>query len=197
MTQENLLLREDGYPHLPEREGTNLPKRDETKSTEQQGLFSKFIVSRTDGKDRVGCKHYGCDYFVLDVTHDQYAKSALSAYAASCASTHPKLSEDMQKRYSLSPHEVVAWIRDWDWEPISNSVKETKAHGFYSLYTIPLFSIPPDIEAIRKENEKLRKLLAPSRDSIDYHLLNNRSARRDSDYDLIAQIDVALKGGAV
>lgn len=82
---------------------TQLPERDLTKPTEQQGLFAKFTVLRNDMKDEPGKKHADCDYFVLDVSHDPYAKAALSAYAAACRETHPDLSADMVKRYSLSP----------------------------------------------------------------------------------------------
>lgn len=78
-----------------------LPNRDTSKPAEQQGLFAKFNVIRNDGSDQPGGKHHGCDYFVLDVTHDQYAKDALSAYAAACKSTHPDLSADMLNRYGL------------------------------------------------------------------------------------------------
>ncbi len=55
-------------------------------------IYDKFDVTRTDGNDGPGSKHDGCDYFVLDVTHDPYALPALKAYAAACAGTHPTLS---------------------------------------------------------------------------------------------------------
>lgn len=41
------------------------------------GLYRKFIVTRTDGKSAPGQKHDGCDYFVLDLTHDPHAAPAL------------------------------------------------------------------------------------------------------------------------
>lgn len=80
-------------PHLPERSPL-LP-------AERQGLFRKFNVSRVDGSDRPGGKHHGCDYFVLDVTHDKHAKAALRAYADAVEPTHPVLAADMRKRYGL------------------------------------------------------------------------------------------------
>jgi hypothetical protein len=46
-----------------------------------RGLYEKFIVRRTDGTDLVGGKHHGCQYFVLDLTHDPHAIPALCAYA--------------------------------------------------------------------------------------------------------------------
>jgi len=72
-----------------------LPERDPSKPAEQQGLFRKFDVRRTDGSDQPGGKHHGCRYYVLDLTHDQHAPAAMRAYAAACASTHPQLAADI------------------------------------------------------------------------------------------------------
>lgn len=81
----------------------DLPIRDESRSNNEQGLYRKFEVYRTDRSDAgPGCKHWGCDYFVIDVTHDQHAKAALAAYADACEATHPQLAADMRTRYSLS-----------------------------------------------------------------------------------------------
>ena len=79
-----------------------LPERDTAKPAEQQGLFNKFEVRRTDGSSDPGGKHHGCEYFVLDVDHDSHAKAALSAYADSVEPTHPQLAADMRSRYGLS-----------------------------------------------------------------------------------------------
>lgn len=57
-----------------------------TNSKKAKGLFAKFEVRRTDGSDEVGGKHHGCDYFVLDLTHDPHAHAAILAYADSCES---------------------------------------------------------------------------------------------------------------
>lgn len=54
------------------------------------GLYGKFNVTRTDGKSAPGQRHHGCDYFVLDVTHDPHAKPALAAYANSCEVEYPQ-----------------------------------------------------------------------------------------------------------
>jgi hypothetical protein len=48
-------------------------------------IYAKFKVERTDGTSAPSQKHDGCDYFVLDVTHDPHAIPALLAYAQSCA----------------------------------------------------------------------------------------------------------------
>lgn len=76
-----------------------LPKKDQTKSNREQGLYRKFNVERTDGSDRDGGKHEGCEYFVLDTKHDRFAAGALIAYARACEDTHPELAADIRSRY--------------------------------------------------------------------------------------------------
>lgn len=78
---------------------TGLPERDATKAAEDQGLFRKFDVRRTDGSDQPGGKHHGCRYFVLDVDHDPHASAALGAYAAACERTHPALASDLREKW--------------------------------------------------------------------------------------------------
>lgn len=78
-----------------------LPDRDPTKTNAEQGLYGKFRIERTDGTSSPGCKHHGCDYFVLDVTHDKHAAAALAAYAGAVAATHPQLAADMRSRWNL------------------------------------------------------------------------------------------------
>lgn len=80
----------------------DLPPHDPTKPNRQQGLYGKFHIARTDGTDAPGGKHHGCDYFVLDVTHDKHAKAALAAYADAVEATHPQLAADMRSRWGLT-----------------------------------------------------------------------------------------------
>lgn len=55
------------------------------KNTKQQlGIYNKFAVYRNDREDRPGYKHEGCEYFVLDMSHDPFAVPALRAYAQAC-----------------------------------------------------------------------------------------------------------------
>lgn len=75
------------------------PERDPNKPAEEQGLFNKFIVMRTDGKDAPGEKHHGCAYFVLDLDHDRHAAAAMRAYAAACIETHPALAADLLAKF--------------------------------------------------------------------------------------------------
>jgi hypothetical protein len=74
---------------------------DAGKPNTEQGLYRKYDVRRTDGSDAPGGKHHGCDYFVLDVSHDQAARAALAAYAGAIKATHPQLADDMCDRYDL------------------------------------------------------------------------------------------------
>lgn len=64
------------------------------------GLYRKFNVLRTDGRDMPGEKHENCQYFVLDITHDPFAKPALLAYAEACKNSYPVLAEDLKKLFS-------------------------------------------------------------------------------------------------
>ena len=49
----------------------------------ERGIYKKFGVVRVDCSHLPGGRHFGCDYFVLDVTHDPHALPALLAYADS------------------------------------------------------------------------------------------------------------------
>jgi hypothetical protein len=60
-----------------------------------KGLYEKFTVTRNDGKSEHGEKHYDCEYFVLDLTHDKYAAPALRAYAEHCKAEYPLLADDL------------------------------------------------------------------------------------------------------
>lgn len=84
-----------GDPPCGDAQKSALPERDVTKPAEMQGVFRKFDVRRVDGSDAPGGKHYGCEYFVLDVDHDVHAPAALRAYAQACKDTHPLLSQEL------------------------------------------------------------------------------------------------------
>lgn len=63
-----------------------------------KGLYGKFFVERTDGKSAPGEKHHGCEYFILDMTHDKYAVPALRAYAEHCLAEYPLLHDDLMAK---------------------------------------------------------------------------------------------------
>lgn len=72
---------------------------DPNKTRTEQGMYRKFIVRRADGSDQPGGKHHGCGYFVLDMTHDVFAKPALLAYADACEATYPELAADLRRAF--------------------------------------------------------------------------------------------------
>ena len=69
----------------------------------QVGVYEKYMVARTDGRDLPGEKHEECSYFVLDLTHDPHAVPALRAYAESCRITHPQLAIDIWATVGSDP----------------------------------------------------------------------------------------------
>lgn len=77
-----------------------LPMQDSRPKSEQ-GLFFKYRVTRTDGSSKPGGKHHECEYFVLDVAHDKFARAALTAYADACQSEFPNLAKDLRERHDL------------------------------------------------------------------------------------------------
>lgn len=61
------------------------------------GLYSKFTVDRTDGRDAPGGDRAKARYFVLDYVHDVYAWIALASYAVSVQTAIPDLCRDLCK----------------------------------------------------------------------------------------------------
>ena len=68
-----------------------------------KGLYDKFHVMRMDGQDMPGEKHDGCQYFVLDMTHDKHAPAAIRAYAESCCVEFPLLAADLYRLFPQEP----------------------------------------------------------------------------------------------
>lgn len=60
-------------------------------------LYGKYLVERTDGSSGPGLKHDGCQYYVLDVSHDPFAIPALEAYASACEADYPHLAADIRR----------------------------------------------------------------------------------------------------
>jgi hypothetical protein len=61
----------------------------------KRGLYGKYQVSRVDGKDLQGAKHYGCKLFILDYTDDPFARPALAEYAQAAKEEYPLLAKDL------------------------------------------------------------------------------------------------------
>lgn len=78
----------------------SFPHKNPNLPAEAQGVFRKFEVYRVDGSSAKGRKHFGCEYFVLDLSHDPHAAAAMTVYGQSCAKTHPVLSAQILERFS-------------------------------------------------------------------------------------------------
>lgn len=61
-----------------------------------EGLFEKYKVQRVDDRDQPGEKHYRCALFVLDLTHDPWARYAAQRYAHWIESENPQLAQDIR-----------------------------------------------------------------------------------------------------
>jgi len=64
-------------------------------SDENRGLYGKYELKRTDGRDGPGQKHERCRYFILDLTHDACARPAINAYADAVRAKNPALAYDL------------------------------------------------------------------------------------------------------
>jgi len=78
-------LNHSGAIHMPMGEADNRPD-------EKRGVYRKYEVKRLN--DMEG-KHDHCQFFVLDLDHDEYAVPALKAYAKACADKYPALSNGL------------------------------------------------------------------------------------------------------
>ena len=67
-------------------------------SDKDKGLYEKYYVIRTDDSSQKGGKHHGCDFYVLDLTHDPFALPALVAYESACREEYPLLAADLRKK---------------------------------------------------------------------------------------------------
>ena len=64
--------------------------------------YADFVLMnsahRVDGTDAPGGKHEVCDYFVLDLTSDPFARPAIEAYIAACEAEYPLLAKDLRAK---------------------------------------------------------------------------------------------------
>lgn len=116
---------------------SSFPERDASKTNAEQGLYRKFEVRRVDGSDAPGGKHHGCEYFMLDITHDRHAPAALRAYAASCAGTHPHLSADLVARYG-KPEQRAATLSEERITSAADAESRMAGYGVDDEMGIPL-----------------------------------------------------------
>lgn len=97
----------------------------ETIDKTKVGIYEKFTVKRTDGKDQWGEKHEHCQYFVLDVSHDPFALPALETYASACKEQYPMLAQDILAM--ITAHKLIALltqIRNFDEETAIPTIRD-------------------------------------------------------------------------
>jgi hypothetical protein len=70
-------------------------------------LYDKYEIRRKDGQHYLGGKHRGCQYFVIDLTHDEFAIPAIRAYANACVEKQPGLSADLKSWLTKKAAETV------------------------------------------------------------------------------------------
>lgn len=82
-----------------------------TPRDKDRGLYHKFRnIERVDGRSAPGEKHHGCNYFVLDITHDPHALVAIRAYAESCALDFPILARDLRLQAAAEANRLMAHL---------------------------------------------------------------------------------------
>lgn len=96
--------RSRGWPITPlyEHPAPSVPapspaaSKTEARPAASEGLERRYEVRRIDG---AAGKHGDCDFFVLDRTHDKFARPALLAYAEACRDEFPALAADLYAAY--------------------------------------------------------------------------------------------------
>jgi hypothetical protein len=135
------------------------------KPKQERGLFRKYNVERTDGSSAPGGKHHGCEYFVLDLSHDPFAPPALRAYAAACAAEYPALAADLRTIAAVAPvpakveaaHSLEDWHEDqgpvlwWAFPiaepPYAGTPLDSSWPGYHTHWThfhVPDLALPPE-----------------------------------------------------
>ncbi len=61
-----------------------------------RGVYKKYNVERLNDPEG---KHDNCEYFVLDLVHDKFAKPALLAYADACEEEYPELAAELRQMW--------------------------------------------------------------------------------------------------
>jgi hypothetical protein len=87
--------------YAEERNGTWVSVVDISRALKSEelngGLFDKYFVMRNDHRDLPGGDKEGAKYFVLDIAHDPFARTALASYVEACKYDYPDLANDLIK----------------------------------------------------------------------------------------------------
>jgi hypothetical protein len=75
--------------------GADVIRQCGSQDTTNKGIINKYTVIRNDGSE----KHANCEYFVLDMNCDKFAKPAILAYSKACENEFPLLSVELRECY--------------------------------------------------------------------------------------------------
>lgn len=150
-----------------------------------RGLHEKFTVRRTDGRDAPGQKHHGCDYFVLDLNHDEGAPAAIRAYASAVEQTRPQLASDLRSKFGIATLPPAGAAPAGDDE--SRIAADAEAR-------IAFIEHAPALLDAAEERDRLRASLDVSRyvERTDAFLARAHAAEAQRDALLAAAEDIAM-----
>jgi hypothetical protein len=80
-----------------------IPEDSERLTKREMGIYDKYFVMRGDLQDMRGGRHFGCKHFVIDISHDPFAKETLLRYAELCEKEYPNLARDLRAMFPDAP----------------------------------------------------------------------------------------------
>ena len=118
-------------------------------STQPPGLYKKFEVQRTDGRDQPGGDRTGAEYIVLDLTYCPFARAAALAYADKMARIYPQAADELRA--------VVAALPSLPLEPHQQRVVDEKAELDERFAKLNAFTLTATFE--RLDGDERSRLL--------------------------------------
>lgn len=109
-------------------------------STQPPGLYKKFEVNRTDGRDQPGGDRTGAEYIVLDLTYCPFARAAALAYADKMAADYPQAAAELQA--------VIAALPPFPLKPHQQRVVDEKAELDERLQKLDAFTRTPTFDRL-------------------------------------------------
>lgn len=109
-------------------------------STQPPGLYKKFEVHRTDGRDQPGGDRAGAEYIVLDLTYCPFARAAALAYADKMAADYPQAAAELRA--------VIAALPPFPLKPHQQRVVDEKAELDERLQKLDAFTRTPAFERL-------------------------------------------------
>ena len=127
-------------------------------STQPPGLYKKFNVSRTDGRDQPGGDRAGAEYIVLDLTYCPFARAAALVYADKMAVDYPQAAAELR--------EVIAALPPFPLKPHQQRVVDEKVELDERLQKLDTFTRTTTFERLNEDERSL--LLAQASAMVKY-----------------------------